>query len=55
MLAFAAGLWGLWAGLEAITFEGFGARRGLLALGAGFAIWVALAAATGRRRRPGSS
>ncbi len=47
--AFLAGLSALWIGLEALTFGGLGARRGLLALAAGFAIWLALAAATGRR------
>ncbi len=47
--AFLTGLSALWVGLEALTFGGPGAGRGLLALAAGFAVWLALAAVTGRR------
>lgn len=54
-IAFLSGLAAIWMGLEALTFGGPGARRGLLTLACGFGIWLALAAATGvaARRREG--
>ena len=55
-IAFLAGLAAIWVGLEALTFGGPGARRGLLALASGFGLWLALAAITGaaaRRRGDG--